>query len=537
MNKTIIINIGNSIIHIEEEAYEVLTKYLNEIKQHFAKTADDFEIVKDIENRIAEMFAEILAKKQNQVIEMADVQDVIAQMGSVKDFSDESEEPEQTYHYEQFVGIKKLYRDTYEGVFAGVCSGLGHYFNIEARWIRLIFFLLAFAGGTGLLAYLILWIAMPRATTRSERMEMKGEATNLYGYKRSFEEELAAIKANMRSAGDQFRPLAQSSGNVITQMFRGIGKLIGAMGTLLGRIIAWFIVVFGFCALLGLIIALGALMGFWSDHIYSDFPFNIINSPFKGEFVLSAFVTAFVPLLALVLFAVKTINQRLQISKYVWFAMLVVWLIGAATVSFNVARIVSEFQEEAEIAQKTELKAFPSYTIAVNPNMVFSKKDSVDFNLKDYASGSNIVIDNFDEGPFRSPRNVRVEFDKSEDGKVSIMRSYKSNGKTFRNALENAQNMEYKYIIADSLITLNPRAILKEHAVWRDQNVVLTIKVPVGTKININDNLYRYLKFYYYCHGNDNEYNTYRTWIMTEEGLKCKYDVDHANDKEDNGDQ
>ena len=45
MNKTIIINISGSIFHIEEDAYEILTAYLNEIKQHFAKNADDFEIV------------------------------------------------------------------------------------------------------------------------------------------------------------------------------------------------------------------------------------------------------------------------------------------------------------------------------------------------------------------------------------------------------------------------------------------------------------------------------------------------------------
>ena len=60
MKKTLIINIGNTIIHIEEDAYEILTAYLNDIKQHFAKNADDVEIVTDIENRIAEMFAEIL---------------------------------------------------------------------------------------------------------------------------------------------------------------------------------------------------------------------------------------------------------------------------------------------------------------------------------------------------------------------------------------------------------------------------------------------------------------------------------------------
>ena len=81
MKKTLIINIGNSIIHIEEDAYEILTTYLNEIKMHFTKNADDFEIVTDIENRIAEMFAEILAAGQKQVIELADVEGVMGVIG------------------------------------------------------------------------------------------------------------------------------------------------------------------------------------------------------------------------------------------------------------------------------------------------------------------------------------------------------------------------------------------------------------------------------------------------------------------------
>jgi hypothetical protein len=57
MKKTLNINIGNTIIHIEEDAYETLTVYLNEVKYHFAKSADNFEIVTDIENRIAEMLS------------------------------------------------------------------------------------------------------------------------------------------------------------------------------------------------------------------------------------------------------------------------------------------------------------------------------------------------------------------------------------------------------------------------------------------------------------------------------------------------
>jgi phage shock protein PspC (stress-responsive transcriptional regulator) len=48
-------------------------------------------------------------------------------------------------------------------VIAGVCSGLAEYFTIDPILIRLAFVVLAFAGGASLLAYIVLWIVMPRA--------------------------------------------------------------------------------------------------------------------------------------------------------------------------------------------------------------------------------------------------------------------------------------------------------------------------------------------------------------------------------------
>src|SRR3546814_7141299 len=87
-------------------------------------------------------------------------------------------------------GERKLMRDPDDKVFGGVCSGLGHYFGIEARWVRLILVLLFIFGGTGLLLYIILWIVMPLARTRADRMAMRGEAPNLQNFKRSFQEEM-----------------------------------------------------------------------------------------------------------------------------------------------------------------------------------------------------------------------------------------------------------------------------------------------------------------------------------------------------------
>lgn len=528
MKKTLIINIGNSIIHIEEDAYEVLTAYLNEIKQHFAKNADDFEIVTDIENRIAEMFTEILQAGQKQVIELADVEGVIAQMGRVQDFqTEEEEEAPTTNNFANFGAEKKLYRDTDEGAIAGVCAGLGHYLNMEARWLRLIFFVLAFVGGTGILAYIILWIATPRAISRSEKMEMKGEATNLYGYKRSFDEELAAFKENMKSANEQFRPMVKRSGNFITETVNAIGRLFGATTVIIMKVIAGAFIVCGFGMLIGLIICLAAFLGFWDSNAYDYFPLSIINEGFRNEIVLGAFVVAFIPILALVLFAIRVAFNKTAINKTLSFSLLIIWLIGAASTVYFAAKITSEFQEHAELVQTTEIKAYPTYVIDVDKSMAFSKQDSLNYQINKIDLGNRVIIDNDDEHPFRVPRNVRIEILKSDNNKTTMVQTYESQGKTFPIALRNAQNINYDYTQKDSLITLSPRLHLKKESIWRNQEVHITLKVPVGTRLMLNNNIYNYLQFYYYSCNTDNNYDSpYREWIMTEDGLKCKSELD-----------
>src|SRR5690606_28999166 len=94
MNKTIIININGIIIHIEEDAYEVLQTYMTSVKKHFGYSPDSNEIVSDIENRIAEMFNERITP-QKAVITMGDVNEVTAQMGRISDFEDFEEKGEE----------------------------------------------------------------------------------------------------------------------------------------------------------------------------------------------------------------------------------------------------------------------------------------------------------------------------------------------------------------------------------------------------------------------------------------------------------
>ena len=56
---------------------------------------------------------------------------------------------------------KRLYRSAKSKVFGGVAGGIAEYFDIDPIIIRLLFVIIAFAGGGGVIVYLILWIALP----------------------------------------------------------------------------------------------------------------------------------------------------------------------------------------------------------------------------------------------------------------------------------------------------------------------------------------------------------------------------------------
>jgi len=57
--------------------------------------------------------------------------------------------------------IKKLYRSKKNRMIAGVCGGIGEYFNTDPTLIRLLWVIFVLAGGSGILAYIIAWIIIP----------------------------------------------------------------------------------------------------------------------------------------------------------------------------------------------------------------------------------------------------------------------------------------------------------------------------------------------------------------------------------------
>ena len=144
MKKTLNINIGSRVFNIDEDAYNLLSKYLESIKTYFDKIKIDEDIFEDIENRISEKFSSTLDKRQSLNID--DINNIVKEMGTLEDFKEaytdfETNEPKsEGQESSARENKKRIYRNSSDKVIAGVASGLANYFSVDP--IILDYFLL-----------------------------------------------------------------------------------------------------------------------------------------------------------------------------------------------------------------------------------------------------------------------------------------------------------------------------------------------------------------------------------------------------------
>lgn len=178
MKKTFTINLGGTVFHIDEDAYELLDNYLSNLRIYFKKEEDAEEIVHDMELRISELFSERLCAGK-QVITIKDVEEIIARMGNPEDFSGECME-ESTATVSEEKGPKRLFRDGENKVIGGVCAGLAAYMDWDVTIVRLLFLVFGFfLHGAFIIAYIVMWFVVPIAKTATERLSMKGIKANV----------------------------------------------------------------------------------------------------------------------------------------------------------------------------------------------------------------------------------------------------------------------------------------------------------------------------------------------------------------------
>jgi phage shock protein PspC (stress-responsive transcriptional regulator) len=531
MNKTIIININGIVFHIEEDAYEILKNYMTDVKRHFSNSADSLEITTDIENRIAEMFSEILERENKQVIVEQDVNLVIEQMGTVADFetADDDQTASNTYTYNNREG-RRLFRDPDDHLVGGVCAGIANYFDIDAVWVRLAFALFAPIGGTGFILYIILWIVVPKAVTRADRMAMKGEKQNLQGFKKNFEDELSSVRQHLSNFGNETKPFVYKARDFVGDFFHHLGIFLRGTGKVLIKLIGVFILLACFGFAIALVVGLIAFVGFNAGRPDDFFPFRIIANEHADNIYVCAFITAFIPLLSIILITLKGIFNVGNIGKSTGTVFLVIWLCSLTMLIYYAVKITSNFRESASFTETINLKptASNTYYLKLNDIKYFSHDDSVRLDIKNHFR--NMVVTDDENNSFHNePRSVTIQIEKSDVNIPVLEQSYTAKGGNYEDALFNARNTSYIFAQQDSVLKFDYTLRKRPNTSWHDEEVTLTLKVPLNAKVVIDQRLDNYLRdgnTVYNCKEiNKRDNVTSAIFVMTDNGLQCKVDT------------
>ena len=509
MEKAIKINIGNDIFHIEEDAYHKLKDYIDQLTAYYSSYEEGVEIMSDIEQRVSEIFKE-RGRSLEVAVTMSDIEYVISVLGKPEEITGEDimdEEPVQTSS--GYKRNKRMYRDPDNIVIGGVSGGLGAYFGIDPVILRILFVLAGFAYFTGVIAYFILWIAVPLARTRAEKLEMRGHNVNVSNIDKSIKEEVDNVKENfnkMRSSA-KFKRFREMFDNVVNFLALALTIIFKVAILILGIsiIIAAVSLLFAFLAFL--------VTGLGLSHTIPDI-IAMYATPDGAATVLvvSLVLLVVLPLIALIYGGAKIAFKFKSNNKLIWFGLLGVWIIALFVFMFNSMQFLKEFTVRNEISEEYVLKEFNNDTLFLD----VEKSNVKFFSTYGYIGKMKIgTIDNTDKLVGKPVLDVK----QSSDENFRLVVYKNSKGKSMKVARSNAALVEYKFEQKDSLLLFEPYFTLAEGTRWLDQKIHATLYVPVGKIIYLGEKTGKIIYDIKNIHDTYDADMLGHYWIMTKDGL------------------
>jgi phage shock protein PspC (stress-responsive transcriptional regulator) len=540
MKKTIKINIGGIVFQLDEDSYDKLKIYLDLIGRRFGNSAEGHEIVEDIERRIAELLLE-RTNHEKEAINLKDVEEVIAIMGSPEDFSIPADgaEPEAEHNARAEAEDqlhsrrrnRRLYRDTDNSVMGGICSGLGAYFNLDPIILRVLFVVFAFAWGITIILYLILWIIVPPARNAAQKLEMRGEDVTIENIERSVREEYDSVKSNVRKFGRS--ESYQGARSAIGEMFHVLGIIILGIARVIVVVFGLFFILMGFGLMLtfltGLILTQPFLNNIFTDsNISLSELSSLIFSHSDYQWILIASVFAVcIPLLALMYAGIKMVVRFKAKDTYVLLTFLVVWIMSAILLTSLIVIKVKDYSGHSELSNVVALKEFKNQTIVLDvlPEKIDSLKKKM---LYFERQGGVGVYFNRERNEYFAKPFFSIEKEDSLHSGLLFEKSALARDK--QEARRYASDINYSWTQNDTAIIFNPVYELPKGKNLELPHMNINLYIPLHTKVIFTA---RMLNFLNYSDANidrdnwDDWYNQNwpqlqhgRTYIMGPNGLK-----------------
>jgi phage shock protein PspC (stress-responsive transcriptional regulator)/heme/copper-type cytochrome/quinol oxidase subunit 2 len=401
---------------------------------------------------------------------------------------------------------KKLYRDGDDKIVAGVCSGIGNYFGFSPWIPRLIFLIpflsfvfhwshfgfeefpnfLRFSFSPGsLFIYIILWLVIPEAITTAEKLEMKGEKIDMNSIKNSVMEEIKGVKQRAEKFGNEAKAFAAEKGktvgadigNVARRSSRSFGDII----VLIVKGFAYFIMgCVGFAlvvALFGIAIASVGIFPL-KDFVLRDGWQNILA---WGTLIF--FIA--VPVIGVITWIIRRLAKIKSNGRIMRFTFISLWIIGWVCIISLIALVTKDFKASNNLTMQDIQLANP----AINKLEITAPDDIISYSYKSkglhFALFSNIT----DEDTF-FVNNVHFRIVKSNNDSFHVSIIKLADGKNRQDAENLAQQIKYDLTQTDSLLKTPLGIPIYKNNKFRNQHVIITVAVPVGKRIKINQSIW-----------------------------------------------
>jgi phage shock protein PspC (stress-responsive transcriptional regulator) len=489
MNKTISINLGGFFFHIDEDAYQKLSRYFDAVKRSLAPDGRE-EIMKDIESRIAELFQERI-QNDKQVIGLVEIDAVIAIMGQPEDYKidEETTNASSSNTFYSKNNVKKLYRDKENGIISGVASGFGHYLKIDPVWIRLLFVIIVVAGfGSPILIYLILMFIIPEAVTTSQKLEMKGEEITISNIERKVKEGIDDIADKIGSIDHQ--KIAENTKQGINKTGNALGKFFSIVFNVFTKLIGGIIVLFSSVSLV--LFCIASIFMIFSTNMPDNFLLNHVKTPIGLETpmwvqgILVLFVFG-IPFFFLLILGLKLlVNNLKSIGNIAKYTLLATWIIAMGIAISLGVNEASQLAFEGKTVQKQELILNPTDTLLIKfkNNDFYSKNvhHETDFRITQDENNKEVIYSN----------NISIEIMET-DAPVAYLQVEKlAKGKSAEDARKRAEKIKYAFKIDGNVLQLDNYLVSAVENKFRGQEVRLYLYLPKGIYFKTDKNFYTY---------------------------------------------
>lgn len=423
---------------------------------------------------------------------------------------------------------KRLFRNADDKVIGGVCGGLASYFNIDS-WIPRLIFALPFIigivsssfhtffwdwnwgwhfgpriitnslGSTLFITYIILWIAVPYASTASEKLEMRGEKVDLNTIRNTVNDDLASMKTRAERFGSEVKEAAQNLGERAKEFGSTAGsraKDLGAeagttlkkrgsdFGSVIGTLFKiFFFFVAGIIALslFGVLIAL--LFGGMSVYPLKNFILEGFWENFLAWIVLVFFLA--LPLVGIITWLIRRIMGVRSRRHYLGFVFGTLWVIGLVSAIFLVANVTHDFKSRSGVDETLSITQPSSGKIFIQANVkpgtyYDDNWFGADMNHAPFfgLSDDSIML-----------RTVRINVIKSKDSSYHIYKVRFSRSPSTERAKQLAGNIRFDVNQQDSIISLPKGFAVERNDKFRNQQVLLIVEVPVGKRIEMDESI------------------------------------------------